>query len=328
MENEVMVSISCITYNHENYIAQAIESFLMQKTDFAYEILIHDDASTDKTAIIIKEYESKYPNLIKPIYQTENQYSKGVKVDIINLQRAKGKYIAVCEGDDYWIDPYKLQKQVNYMEAHKECTLCFTNGIVVGDSKQKKRVIPWLDENRRFYYHKNYKYTAGELQLLGYIPTASIVYPSYLNKCRPDFMSTAIVGDNALKLFAAANGYAYYIDELTCVYRFNVPNSVTTKWKESNKDEIIRRCDGFIKLLDDFNEYSNYRYENDIRLSKLTWEITKLRLMGDNKDIRDKRFKDYFQLLSLKNRIKYKLICYYPKLFYMLKHIRDNLRVK
>ena len=98
---EIMASICCITYNHENYIADAIESFLMQKTNFNYEIIIYDDASTDKTADIIREYETKYPGLIKPIYQTENQYSKGVKTINFSLQRAEGKYIAVCEGDDY-----------------------------------------------------------------------------------------------------------------------------------------------------------------------------------------------------------------------------------
>ncbi len=109
---ELIVSISCKTYNHEDYIADAIDGFLQQKTNFKYEILIHDDASTDRTADIIRAYEKKYPDLIKPIYQTVNQYSiEGVSVTQLNLSRAKGKYIAECEGDDYWIDPYKLQKQ-------------------------------------------------------------------------------------------------------------------------------------------------------------------------------------------------------------------------
>ena len=110
MENqeEIKVSICCITYNHEDYIADAIESFLMQETDFKYEILIHDDASTDKTADIIRSYELKYPEIIKPIYQTVNQYSKNTKIlPTFLYPKAKGKYIALCEGDDYWIDPLK-----------------------------------------------------------------------------------------------------------------------------------------------------------------------------------------------------------------------------
>ena len=108
-----LVSITCLTYNHAPYLRQCLDGFVMQKTSFPIEILIYDDASEDGTQDIIREYERKYPDLIKPIYQTENQYSKGVKVEFVyNYPRAKGKYIAFCEGDDYWTDPNKLQKQI------------------------------------------------------------------------------------------------------------------------------------------------------------------------------------------------------------------------
>lgn len=121
-----LVSISCITYNHVKYIRDAIEGFLMQKTTFPIEILIHDDASTDNTATIVREYEVKYPQLIKPIYQTENQYSKkDGTIGRIQRGRARGKYYATCEGDDYWTDPLKLQKQVEYLEENTDCSLCF-----------------------------------------------------------------------------------------------------------------------------------------------------------------------------------------------------------
>lgn len=120
-----IVSISCITYNHAPYIRQCLDGFLMQKTSFPIEILIHDDASTDGTQDIIREYEVRYPEIIKPIYQKENQYSKGVKVSLkYNYPRAKGKYIALCEGDDYWTDPLKLQKQVDFLESHPDYVMC------------------------------------------------------------------------------------------------------------------------------------------------------------------------------------------------------------
>lgn len=110
-----LVSITCLTYNHAPYLRQCLDGFVMQKTSFPIEILIYDDASEDGTQDIIREYERKYPDLIKPIYQTENQYSKGVKVEFVyNYPRAKGKYIAFCEGDDYWTDPNKLQKQIDF----------------------------------------------------------------------------------------------------------------------------------------------------------------------------------------------------------------------
>lgn len=135
---ELLVSICCITYNHERYIRDAIEGFLMQETEFPFEIIIHDDASTDTTAHIIREYKKNYPELIKPIYQTENQFSKGrFRPFFACLKEAKGKYIALCEGDDYWTDPLKLQKQVTFLEKNPDYVITYTaveafdeNGVV------------------------------------------------------------------------------------------------------------------------------------------------------------------------------------------------------
>ena len=114
---DVMVSICCITYNHAPFIRQCLDGFIMQKTDFAFEVLIHDDASTDGTEEIIREYEARYPEIIKPLYEVENQWIKGRRGSkVFNFPRAQGKYIALCEGDDYWTDPFKLQKQVDFGE--------------------------------------------------------------------------------------------------------------------------------------------------------------------------------------------------------------------
>lgn len=127
MEMKPVVSIICLAYNHEKYIREALDSFVMQQTDFPFEIIVHDDASTDNTAAIIKEYEVKYPHLFRPIYQTENQYrlEKG-RVTKIVFNAAKGKYIAMCEADDYWTDPLKLQKQVDFMEHNPNVSICST----------------------------------------------------------------------------------------------------------------------------------------------------------------------------------------------------------
>ena len=123
--NEILVSVCCMTYNHVSFIRQCLDGFMMQKCSFNFEVLIHDDASTDGTQDIIQEYEKKYPNIIKPIYQLENQYSKGIDPNVkYNFSRARGKYIAICEGDDYWTDPYKLQKQVDFLESHPDYVMC------------------------------------------------------------------------------------------------------------------------------------------------------------------------------------------------------------
>jgi len=123
---EPLVSICSITYNHGPYIKECLEGFLMQKTTFPVEILIHDDASTDGTEEIIREYEVKYPHIIKPLYEDENQWAKGKKGSkVFNFPRARGKYIAICEGDDYWTDSLKLQKQVEFLKKNSDCSLCF-----------------------------------------------------------------------------------------------------------------------------------------------------------------------------------------------------------
>lgn len=323
-----MVSINCITYNHENYIREALDSMLMQKTNFKYEILIHDDASTDRTADIIKEYQNKYPDIIKPILQFENQYSKGIKVSELNMRRALGKYIAMCEGDDYWTDENKLQKQVDYMEANPECTFCFHNAIVVDQMKNKKTriVIPWMPENRKIFQPKNKKYTSGELQLLGFIPTASFMFPKYVVENPPKWFLDAPVGDNAIKLLASSKGYAYYIDDVMCIYRFNAPNSATTKWKAENNEASIKRCERFIQMLDAFNEYSEYSYDTDIQLSKLTWKTQIMKLTNNNEALRAKEYKDYFKLLPRNHRMKIYLFTYFPLGFKTIKSIKDTIR--
>lgn len=122
----VIVSVCVITYNHCNYIRQCLDGILMQQTNFPFEVIVNDDCSTDGTAEIVKEYESKHPQLFKVTYQTENQYSKGVRgmFPRFCFPRARGKYIALCEGDDYWTDPLKLQKQVDFLEKNPDYVLC------------------------------------------------------------------------------------------------------------------------------------------------------------------------------------------------------------
>lgn len=138
-DSKPLVSVCCITYNHASFIRKSLEGMLMQQTTFPIEILVHDDCSTDGTTEIVQEYAAKYSDKIFPLYESENQYSKGVWVDRFNYRRARGKYIAYCEGDDYWTDPLKLQKQVDFMEMHPEYSVCFTRckhqNVATGESK-------------------------------------------------------------------------------------------------------------------------------------------------------------------------------------------------
>ena len=137
--DQPLLSVSLITYNQAKFIRQCLDGIMMQRTTFPIEILVHDDASTDGTQDIIKEYTARYPGLINPILQTENQYSKGVKIDMeFNYRRARGKYIATCEGDDFWTNPDKLQRQVDILEKHPDYSMCCHACAILEEETQKK----------------------------------------------------------------------------------------------------------------------------------------------------------------------------------------------
>lgn len=174
VNTDVKVSVLCMAYNHEKYIRKTLDGFINQQIDFSFEVLVHDDASTDKTADIIREYVEKYPNIIKPIFQTENQYSKNVDIDRCILRTlAKGEYIAYCEGDDYWIDPYKLQKQVDFLDENPQYVATAHNCIFVdAEGQEITSIYPMY---RRYCSHR---YTLKRFSRDVVYPgqTASIVY--------------------------------------------------------------------------------------------------------------------------------------------------------
>ena len=269
-KQEILVSICCITYNQKDYIEKAILSFLEQKTNFKYEILIHDDCSTDGTTEIVKEYEEKYPDLIRGLYEEENQYSKRVKISTTLVwPKARGKYIALCEGDDYWCDEFKLQKQVDYMEKHEECTFCFTNGYCERNGVITGPVIPWQKESK---VKKSGIYNVSEIDRLGFIPTASFMFRKDNISSLPTLKKTSFTGDNLYKLWFTFCGYAYCISDKTCVYRRGVENSATTLWRTSNSSfqTAMNRMINMYKDLDGLMSYKHHKQFNrsiDIWLS-------------------------------------------------------------
>lgn len=267
MTDEIMVSVLCTAYNHEKYIRHCLDGFVMQKTNFRFEVLINDDASPDNTAAIIREYEEKYPEIIKPIYQTENQYSKGISINKqILTPKAQGKYIAICEGDDYWTDPLKLQKQVDALESHPNCHMSVCRVSRVSEDEQtevgvcppfplEEGVIP----SERFlnmvfkeyaFHTSSYVFLAEDFKRLA--------------ADMPKFVACCPVGDEAYMLYFGALGDVYYCAEtMSCNRRGSVGGWNASTW--TNPERRRKYYLGMVKTYEAFDEFTNCKYHAQCR---------------------------------------------------------------
>ena len=234
-ENRPLVSICSITYNHAPYIRQCLDGFLMQKTNFAYEILINDDCSTDGTTEIIQQYATKYPNVIFPVYHDENQYSKGLRgfYRRFLFPKARGKYIALCEGDDYWTDPLKLQKQVDFLEANPNY------GLVYGKARQ-------YDQAQEKFRSS----TIGEpivnfedfIKNGNRIPTATALFrrdlcKRYLDEDFP--LDEWKMGDAPLWLYLAQHSKLHFFEDVFAVYRILI-QSASLRQSFEAREEFLK----------------------------------------------------------------------------------------
>lgn len=272
----VLVSICCIAYNHEKYIREALDSFINQKTDFEYEILVHDDASTDMTTSIILEYAEKYPGIIKPIIQKENIYSKNILAWEYIYPHISGKYFALCEGDDYWCDNHKLQMQVDFLEKHADYSACVHNSYMYYMETGEKRLFSSRTSNGN----------VGMKQIIEWrnvFHGSSVVYRTKIMESGHVIIVNGI-GDFGAALKYRESGKIYYINKPMSVYRRGVENSwsmCNSDWQKVNMEQI--------EILKLFNKESNYRYNHLInkQIDKMminifyaNSEINKLHDMG------------------------------------------------
>ena len=226
MDKDIMVSIVCNTYNHEAYIEKALKGFVEQKTQYKFEVLLHDDASTDNTVKIIQKYEKLYPDLIKPIYQKYNQYSVDPnRIVEIQWPRITGKYVAFCEGDDYWIDCYKLQKQVDYwiddLKLEKQIRCLESNPYVdfcvhATEIRQNNKTVGIIAPKNESCIISCEDMLKGKG---GYIATNSWLMRSNLLENLPEFMRETPY-DYAYQVYASLRGGAAYIDDVMSVYNY------------------------------------------------------------------------------------------------------------
>lgn len=311
---ENMVSIVCCTYNQKEYIEKCINSLLEQKTSFNYEILIHDDASTDGTLKILKKYEKK--KNIKVIYEKENQYSKGVNIFALMLKECNGKYIALCEGDDYWIDKNKLQKQYNFMEKHSDCSLITTDAKVFNEIDQKFYIRKKPYNHSRYFSTKEVIMYDGDL-----FPTCSMFFINNGLKL-PKFYKVAPVGDYPLTIYLSLIGKVYYYNDCTAVYRKNAKGSWTMAMKDqgyinSKKNMIVQLG----KMFDQINKETSNKYKEYTKYVILKRKFEIALLCRDSIELKNKEYRKLYKKGNLKKRIKFFIKVRFSNLFLIIKRI-------
>lgn len=278
-----IVSICCVTFKHGKYIRQCLDGFVKQKTNFEFEILVHEDASTDETAEIVKEYELKYPELFRCVYQSENQFLKQNTLVNILFKMAKGKYIAICEGDDYWTDPYKLQKQVDFLEANPEYSFCVANTRIVNS---KNNIIVFKELK------------PGDLQLKDFIEgnkiggntcTAVIRKEVVTNKYFYKITASPF-GDWAIWLFCLENNKGYLLGDSMACYRIHnsgIWSGLSEKIKTANYLKMYKYISDF------YPEYKKYIaiYSTKYRIKKTNNKLIRLFLK-----VKLKWYRKYYSL--------------------------------
>jgi len=279
-----LLSIRCTTFKQEKYIAQCLESFLIQDTNFPFEICVHEDASPDGTADIVRQYAEKYPKVIKPLFEVENQYSKndGSFTRIVTSMLT-GKYVAMCEGDDYWTDPLKLQRQVDYLEAHPDCAMVVHGCVTINDKTgENEGRFPVFNEERDI---PTEEVILGGGGLFG---TNTMVYRrELLEHTRDKYWDASPVGDFPLILTAASQGKVHYMPNVMSVYRIFSSGSwsSTTLASKNAFEKRTNHVKGCRESLVYYDEFTNHKYSKaidqkiDLNDFNLYWDFGKWSLL-------------------------------------------------
>lgn len=297
-ENEVRVSVICLTYNQDKYIAKCVESLMMQETTFRYEIIIHDDCSTDETQRILKKFNNLYPDKISLILQKTNQYSTGVNIlDDIVVPRTKGKYIAICEGDDYWSDRYKLQKQVEAMEKEPECWICAHSVVVVDESDSKK--IGKIEPTDKICIFTPTDVIKGGG---GFVGTNSLVIRREAFNCNYEFRRMYPL-DYFLQIMGSLHGGMLYLPGEMSAYRSSSNGSWTCNMMKA-KEKLCAHYDKVILSLEKLDDETGQMYHEVIKNSILGQKFEILKIKRQYKQILKKENKEMLEIISAKEKIK------------------------
>jgi len=272
-----MISVCMITYNHGSFIRQAIEGVLAQKTNFRYKLFIADDCSSDDTRKICHSFADKFPEIIELTTNTKNI---GMMPNFINALRAcDGKYIALCEGDDYWTDPLKLQKQVDFLEQNSGYVICLHNSYLKfeGSAQPDKVAIPAPKEDLTLEDFINIDYFRKKKGLISRGHTSSVVFKNHIIKEFPDwYCHKAIAGDIYLLMLLAQHGKGRFINEFMSVYRINLGG--VTRASSAQKGHLLH--ENRILMLNILNKHFQYRYNELITSQIVEFYLAEAKLYG------------------------------------------------
>ena len=339
MTGNPLVSIRCLVYNHEPYLRRCLDGFVMQKTNFPFEAIVHDDASTDGSAAIIREYAEKYPSIIKPIYETENQYSKRDDSLVKSMDAAMhldSKYVALCEGDDYWTDPDKLQKQVDALESHPECTIAFSRVHVIDkDGNEIGRSIP---ENSDLI--PNGVVTLDDYMMSEFyhgcwtFHTSTFLYRKSCLELHRELKKTVFVhypyGDQPMLLSCLFQGNGFYLPDVTGRYRW-LSGGYNSTIRKNPQNEIIS-YEKRIRAWKDLDAYTQGKYSQCISRAcdRFSYLVLKTRYSSGMMTTQEKISFLFYGLWRVRrsfSTIKLSLIefvsCVYPKNSRVVKNIKD-----
>lgn len=315
MENMVKVTVFCQAYNHEKYVQKCLEGFVIQKTTFPFEVIMHDDASTDGTADIIRQYAEKYPDIIKPIYQKENQYSKGVAIQrTFMMEKASGEYYAWCEGDDYWTDEYKLQKQVDFLDAHPDYSSCYHRVLCNNLRNNSENYIPAITESRDF--------EIDEIIRRGAVfHLSSLVMRADCYSKKPASFVAKGFGDVPLYLHGAIHGKCHVLADVMSVYNHGTEGSYTMRMAKASKKKRIEHEQEYIKLLEMANALSDYRHEAAIGYAIDRLQCNIYILSGDIKKARSEKYRQFYKSYKKQQRVVF-VHKYFPFLAKLKKSLK------
>ncbi len=319
-QSNIEVSVVCLAYNHGKYIKRALDGFVSQKTSFSYEVIVHDDASYDDTQSIVLEYAERYPEIIKPVLQKENQYSQKNPIHKnFTAPIVRGKYVALCEGDDFWTDCNKLQKQYDVMESHGDCSMCVHKVQKVTEDgsfhphscpdfemeEQKLNVADFLKLQPRYPFQTSSFFMRSDL------------WKELVNN-PPIFRQVAGVGDEPMLLFMVTHGKIYYLKESMSCYRIFSIGSYSYHLKRSVENKV-RSVECMYNMMYEFDKYTNHAYDCNL----VIYRGRMLLYQEKYKDLLKKENKAYLKHLRLHKRVYIYLCTMIP----FLKKIR-NLKGK